>query len=91
MSIVRWLRHWFKTPYAVRAAFSEQALEPPWADAISRPLLPHRQQRVRGDRRHGGWNLGRIAIGDVRRCRRGEQFAPAFLRPLDGLIRVHAS
>jgi uncharacterized membrane protein len=27
MSIGRWLRHWFKTPYAVRKAFSEQALE----------------------------------------------------------------
>jgi uncharacterized membrane protein len=27
MSIVRWLRHWFKTPYAVRKAYSEQALE----------------------------------------------------------------
>jgi uncharacterized membrane protein len=27
MSIVRWLRHWFKTPYAVSKAFSEQALE----------------------------------------------------------------
>jgi uncharacterized membrane protein len=27
MSIVRWLRHWTKTPYAVRRAFSEQALE----------------------------------------------------------------
>jgi uncharacterized membrane protein len=27
MSIVRWLRHWFKTPYAVRSAFSEKALE----------------------------------------------------------------
>lgn len=27
MSIVRWLRHSFKTPYAVRKAFSEQALE----------------------------------------------------------------
>src|SRR5512144_2813192 len=27
MSVVRWLRHWFKTPYAVRRAFSEPALE----------------------------------------------------------------
>lgn len=27
MSIVRWLRHWFKTPYAVRKAFSEPALD----------------------------------------------------------------
>jgi uncharacterized membrane protein len=27
MSIVRWLRHWFKTPHAVRRAFSEEALE----------------------------------------------------------------
>ena len=27
MSIVRWLRHWFKTPYSVRRAFSEPALE----------------------------------------------------------------
>ncbi|MGB2817279.1 MAG: TPM domain-containing protein [Burkholderiaceae bacterium] len=27
MSVVRWLRHWFKTPYAVRRAYSEQALE----------------------------------------------------------------
>ena len=27
MSVVRWLRHWFKTPYAVRKAYSEQALE----------------------------------------------------------------
>jgi uncharacterized membrane protein len=27
MSIGRWLRHWFKTPYAVRKAFGEPALE----------------------------------------------------------------
>lgn len=27
MSVVRWLRHWFKTPYAVRKAYSERALE----------------------------------------------------------------
>ena len=27
MSVVRWLRHAFKTPYAVHRAFSEQALE----------------------------------------------------------------
>jgi uncharacterized membrane protein len=27
MSIGRWLRHWFKTPYAVRKAFSEESLQ----------------------------------------------------------------
>jgi uncharacterized membrane protein len=27
MSVVRWVRHWFKTPYAVRRTFDEQALE----------------------------------------------------------------
>jgi uncharacterized membrane protein len=27
MSLGRWLRHWFKTPYAVRRAFGEAALE----------------------------------------------------------------
>jgi uncharacterized membrane protein len=27
MSVVRWVRHWFKTPYAVRGTFDEQALE----------------------------------------------------------------
>ena len=27
MSVGRWVRHWFKTPYAVRRTFDEQALE----------------------------------------------------------------